>query len=241
MKKAVALTVCAMVLAGCAGGPPAPPVAPNASPEQVLLALNARAMTVPSRPDPIFGLLQIKELVQPAIARCSMEGGTLTILARNEVRFAPKVPGVSAAQSASLYLPTKMGCRASGIYAWGGTIAYDNALFFYSTWAEQMNYYFTTRTSFIAGAALEWTEPDSAGNKRANAKVYEDCAARREAQTNVLRTKPEVGMKAGAGLIIDVRIPLALVQYSTLMQQVRGRTQEWVPASNLISGIECAR
>lgn len=240
MKNAIAWAAAVALVAGCADAP-APVIDRNLSPERVVQSLNGRALTARGDGDAVYGIAPIKEFLQPAIGRCAADGGALEMLARAEVRFAPKVQAGTGPQRAALHLPTKVGCRVNGTFAWGGTLAYDKPMFFVSSWAESTFYYVTTATVFVPGAQLEWTEPNSSSNMEASRKRNEECTALRQTFTERLRSRPEVGMTVGSGVIIDVKLPLVLVQYNVLGRQLKGRDEEWVPAASLAAGSECPR
>lgn len=240
MKNAIASVAALVLAAACASAPPSA-IERNASPERVVQSLNGRSLTARGDSDAVYGIAPIKEFLQPAIARCAADGDALVVLARAEVRFAPKGQASAGPQRAALTLPTKVGCRVEGTFSWGGTLGHGNPMFFVSSWAESTFYYATTAVAFLPGAQLEWTEPTGSSNLEAGRKRNEECAALRQAFADRLRSRPEVGMNVGSGVIIDVRPPLVLVQYNTLGRQPKGRDEEWVPATSLVAGSDCPR
>ncbi|MCE9657668.1 MAG: hypothetical protein K8R60_03845 [Burkholderiales bacterium] len=240
MKNAIAWAAAVAFVSGCAI-PPASAIDRNLSPERIVQSLNGRALTARGDGDAVYGIAPIKEFLQPAITRCAADGGALVVLARAEVRFAPKVQTGTGPQRAALHLPTKVGCRVNGTLAWGGTLGYDKPMFFVSSWAQSTYYYATTATAFVPAAQLEWTESNSSANLEATRARNEECTALRQVMTERLRSRPEVGMNVGSGVVIDVRLPLVLVQYNALGRQLKGREEEWVPATSLVAGYECPR
>ena len=240
MKNAVAWTAVGVLVAGCANAP-APAIDRNLSPERLVRSLNGRSLTARGDSDAVYGIAPVKEFLQPAIGRCAADGGALVVLARAEIRFTPKVPTSAGPQRATLHLPTKIGCRVNGTFAWGGTLGYDKPMFFVSSWAESTFYYVTTAAAYVPGAQLAWTDPNSSSNLEAARKRNEECAALRQAFTERLRSRPEVGMDVGSGVIIDVKLPLVLVQYNALGRQLKGRDEEWVQPTSLAAGSGCPR
>ncbi|MBU0915560.1 hypothetical protein [Aquabacterium parvum] len=59
---------------------------------------------------------------------------------------------------------------------------------------------------------------------------------REAADTRRLRAEPKIGDKTNQGIIIDLRPPLALIQYDAMQRQMFGKPQqEWVPISSLVA------
>lgn len=57
---------------------------------------------------------------------------------------------------------------------------------------------------------------------------------RQAEETRRLRTAPKVGDKTMDGIVVELRPPLALIQYSELQRQMFGKPQsEWVPITSL--------
>lgn len=57
---------------------------------------------------------------------------------------------------------------------------------------------------------------------------------RQAEETRRLRTAPKIGDKAIEGIIIELRPPLALIQYNEIQRQMFGKPQsEWVPIASL--------
>lgn len=65
------------------------------------------------------------------------------------------------------------------------------------------------------------------------------CQPARERYTQRFRTAPQVGMKVRFGVIVDVRLPLDLVQYDDFGRRASGREQEWIQVSVLGPGSNC--
>ena len=102
-----------------------------------------------------------------------------------------------------------------------------------------MHYYASLQVTFEPGRLLDATDPQSEANRSATLAENARCDARRAEYSARLRTAPQVGMSVAFGTIIDLRPPLALVQYDRLGQQVKGLQQQWVEISTLSSGTNC--
>jgi hypothetical protein len=229
----------AFLLVGCAA-PASPPVSATLQPEQVVRALSARKMTARGDPDVVFGLAMLKTHLQPALDRCRADGGTIEVLGRSAVQFAPRVEG-SGRSEAQLLLPSKLACRTNSTFSWGTDVRYAETKFFPSQWAGEMYYYATVQLGFVSGTKLELTEASSASNREAARKQSAECTTLRQAYTERLRASPTVGMSVAFGTIIDLRPPLALVQYDAFGRQTKGREQDWVQISTLSAGSDCPR
>lgn len=230
------LSVCS-VLCGCTA-PTFPSTDLTLSPKQILRALNARKLSARGDKDPLFGLTELKALLRPAIERCRAEGADIVVLGRSEIRFAAKPNGAGLRQ-AQLLLPSRLGCITSGVFLWGLDLEYAEPMFFPSQWAGDMYYYANMRLGFVSGTSLEQNEATSATNRDAAHTRNDECSARRIAYTQRLRADPQVGMVVAYGTIVDLRPPLALIQYSASGLQMKGRDQEWVQISSLSAGTEC--
>ncbi|WP_431257632.1 hypothetical protein ACQ86G_23890 [Roseateles chitinivorans] len=59
---------------------------------------------------------------------------------------------------------------------------------------------------------------------------------RAASETRRLRVEPKIGDKTNQGIIIDLKSPLALIQYDPMQRQIFGKPQqEWVPISSLVA------
>ena len=57
---------------------------------------------------------------------------------------------------------------------------------------------------------------------------------RQDEETRRLRTAPKVGDQTIEGIVIDLRPPLALIQYNAMQRQIFGKPQtEWISISSL--------
>ena len=81
----------------------------------------------------------------------------------------------------------------------------------------------------------------SASNREAVRNASRECSAMRQAYNERLRASPAIGMTVAFGTVIDLRPPLALIQYEAFGRQMKGREQDWVQISSLSAGSDCPR
>lgn len=227
----------ALLLVGCALPAP-PPNDPSLSAEQIVRRLNGKKLSSMRESDPIFALADLRSFLHPAAERCRADGGDFVVVSRTYIQFAAKTTAAGLSQT-RLYLPERLACRSSASFLWGASLTYGEPMFFPSQWAGEVYYYANPQLGFISGASLERTEPTSAANRDADRKRNEECSALRMAYTQRIRANPQIGMTVGYGAIIDLKPPIALIQYDALGRQLKGREQEWVQISSLTAGSDC--
>lgn len=227
----------ALLFVGCAVPAP-PPTDPSLSAEQIVRRLNGKKLSSMRESDPIFALADLRSFLRPAVERCRADGGDFVVVNRTHVQFTAKTNVVGLSQ-ARLHLPETLACRSSTSFVWGASLKYGEPLFFPSQWAGEIYYYANPQLAFISGESLERTEPTSATNRESARKRNEECFAIRTAYTQRVRTNPQIGMAVGNGVIVDLKSPIALVQYDGFGRALKGREQEWVQISSLVAGSEC--
>lgn len=233
----LAVLLALTALSGCAGRT-LPAVDPTLQPEQIIKSLSARRITTSGDSDAVFGMATIKSFLQPALTRCNADGGQLEVLNRSQVRFVARDPARSG-QQLLVPLPTRLSCRASSVSFWGIDVWYAEAEFFTSSLGGGRLFTTQVQLVFISSNHLGPTGPDVANGQDEARKRIAECSAHRQAYTERLRSTPALGMKVVFGTIVDIRPPLALIQYDTLGRQMKGREQEWVQISTLSAGSEC--
>lgn len=229
----------ALLLVGCAVPTP-PPSDPSLSPEQIVRRLNGKKLSSMRESDPIFALADLRSFLRPAVERCRADGGDFVVVSRTYVQFAAKTNAAGLIQ-ARLYLPERLACRSSTSFLWGASLAYGDPLFFPSQWAGEVYYYTNPKLGFISGESLERTEPTSATSRDTDRKRNEECSALRTAYTQRVRANPQIGMAVGYGVIIELKPPIALIQYDEFGRQLKGQEREWVQISSLAAGSECPK
>lgn len=227
------------ILFGCAA-PPSQTTTASLSPEEVVGRLNGKKLSARGDVDSTFALAELRLFFRPPMERCRADGGDLVVLGHSDIQFTAKTNAAGPAQ-ARLLLPTRLACRTSSAFVWGASVSYGGPQFFASQWAGEMYYYANMQLGFIAGDSLERSEPTSAANREINRKMSEECAALRAAYTQKVRTAPQIGMAVAYGVIIDLKPPIALVQYDAFSRQLKGRDQEWVQIASLGAGSDCPR
>jgi hypothetical protein len=230
---------CALLLAGC-GVATNPRVDPGLSPERVVLSLSDSKFTARSDPDVVFGLAALKAHLRSLEVRCQNDTGQVLVTRRREVHFIDRDPS-HGGREARLFLPADLSCKTSSTNLWGASISYGNPRYFSSSWADAVFYYAELRVDYVGAAQLERTDPYSESNKEAARKASAECSARAQEYNARLRSRPEVGMQVAFGVIVELRPPLALVQYDAFGRQMKGQTQEWLQISTLSAGSSCPR
>jgi hypothetical protein len=238
---ALAVAAAATLVLGCAT-PASPSIdSTRVQPEQMFRSLSSRKLSVRGDPDPVYGLAQIKEYLRPVLDRCRVDGGEITILGRAQIQFAPRVEGNGGRGQAQLLLPVRFACRTPAALLWGAESKYLEPTFFASQWAGEVFYSVVMQFGFLPGSQLELTEASSASRREAASNMSKECSALRLAYNEKVRSSPTVGMPVAFGTIIDLRPPLALIQYDSFGRQLKGREQEWVQISSLSAGTDCPR
>jgi hypothetical protein len=231
---------CVALLVGCAAPPPRPSIDAALSPEQIVRALSNRKLTARGTSNDQFGLESFKQFLLPLERRCQADGGQLVPLSPKEVTFSFRDAN-SNLREARVSMPQRLGCRDRASTLWGAAIRYDETKFFPSAWAEAVFFYATIPLAFEPGAAIDRSDPNSPVSMAARIKEADDCQPIRDQYTKRLRSDPQVGMKVQYGVIVDVRLPLVLVQFDEFGRPLKGRDQEWVQASTLGPGENCSR
>ena len=125
-------------------------------------------------------------------------------------------------------------CTIGGTAAWGMALGMARG---------------TTRSNmFKANYTFEYLTPDMIARDIAQRDLALEaielnrraCVARFDEETALLRSEPRVGMQTLLGVIVDVRTPLASIQYSPSVRPKTTRDIEWLPIAGLTSPTRCA-
>lgn len=221
-------------LAGCAVAPASPD---NRTTEQVVAETSGRAIAVNGNVS-----AGLDAAIAPIINRCRRDTGNLVPLAYESVSFAPYNGGPLPPMKATL--PSRLACRVAGQDMWGFDVLIGNPRFLNATYVGSgVNYYGNAITRFVSSQQMQADAANAArlrtANQAAQAERSRECAALREAYVKRIRANPAPGMKVDRGMVIDVRGPIALVQYSTYWQQTRQKDQEWVQIQSLGPPEDC--
>lgn len=232
--KAAACCAVATALAGCAVAPVGPD---NRTTEQVVAETSGRPISVNNNVS-----AGLDAAIAPIINRCRRDTGNLVPLAYEAVSFAPYNGGTLPPMRVTL--PSRLACRVAGQDVWGFDVLIGNPRFLNATYiGSGVNYYGTAITRFVSGQQMQADTANAAqlraANQAAQAERSRECAALREAYVKRFRANPAPGMKVDRGMVIDVRGPIALVQYSTYWRQTRQKDQEWVQIQSLGPPEDC--
>ena len=138
-------------------------------------------------------------------------------------------------------LPRILGCRsATGRIGWGVALSYEKtAMYIAMYFGNDVGYSADVPLQYIAATTFDRTEPNGNVDQETARPRLAECGAKRDAYTQRIRQTPQVGMPVAFGVIVNVRPPLALVQYDSFGRNIKGREQEWVPISTLAAGSDC--
>lgn len=227
----------ALCLAACTTAPTRPPD-PDVPIDKLVRAASEPKLHG-TETHPIYGLAAVADQLHGLDRRCTASSGQLVVVRRVEVTFPSKDSNLFGGRQARLSLPEEIGCKAYAGNLWGARLSYASPRIFASSWTGDVHYYASLQVTFEPGRLLDAADPQSEANRSAALTENARCDARRAEYSVRLRTAPQVGMSVAFGTIIDLRPPLALVQYDRLGQQVKGLQQQWVEISTLSSGTNC--
>ena len=227
----------AAVGAGCASGPQLPPADPTASPEAIIQTLSGRRLYAGTKWDGTYVLDSLHKHLRPLEMRCQADGGTVVQRGMRDVRFDFRDPNGNV-HSANVSLPRMLGCRsATGRIGWGVALSYEKtAMYIAMFFGNDVGYWADVPLQYLAATTFDPTEPNGNVDQETARRRLAECSAKRDAYAQRVRQTPQVGMPVASGVIVDVRPPLALVQYDSFGRNIKGREQEWVPISTLAAG-----
>lgn len=223
-----------------------------------LMALNAQAApsSEPVAPDELVQRASGREFsvnnqpragmdaaLAPVAKGCTQLGGSLVPDREMPITFLP-YRGATAPIKASL--PTRMVCRAAGKDTWGLDIRIDNPHYVLPVAVGTSTAYFGKLvTSFVNGDQLEAEATLRATLRAIDQQAQEAharaCAAQRDAFVQRVRANPTIGTRVAQGMIIDIRGPIALIQYDDAARALNRREQAWVQISTLEPAEACPR
>ena len=241
----VALT--GLLLLGCAAGPD---TTASQSPEEVVARTSGRSMAAN---DTVsfgagYGLDGLAYALQPLTHKCRLQQGQPVTGRKRDVIFQDRRKEL---RPITLKLTEIVACYQGATALWGANIELiDPEYLIAKSIGSGVNYYAKVKTTFIPGSVVtanreraeqERIAAEVAGKAQAEARQAQlaQCRLRREEQTKIVQANPAVGMRVALGLIVEVKPPLVLLQYDEHGQMLRGRQQEWVPASTLKAADNC--
>lgn len=222
------------VLAGCAVAPAGPD---NRTTERVVAETSGRPIAVNNNVS-----AGLDAAIAPISNRCRRDTGSLVPVAYEAVSFAPYNGGQLPPMRVTL--PSRLACRVAGQDIWAFDVLIGNPRFLNATYiGSGVNYYGAAITRFVSREQMQADAANAARLRAANQSAQEarsrECAALREAYVKRIRANQAPGMKVDRGMIIDVRSPIALVQYNTYWQQTKQKDQEWVQIQALGPAEDC--
>jgi len=187
--------------------------------------------------------------LRPISERCVADGGRLVEgqLKRFEFKEIKE-----RRQPVSAALPGRVVCSVNDRLAWGADIDVTDGTYFVPLSGGELLYESVVVTRFIDAAVLaDEAKRELEGRERLatylqDQRIAEDarakeCTALRDAYSKRVRSNPQIGMRVQFGIIIEVKQPLALVQYDSIGVRMKGREQEWILVSSLGPGEDCPR
>ena len=229
------VAIACVLTAACASGPQAS-IDPSATPEQVLATLTASRATLGDLSDGTYGLHSLRLRFQPLEQRCQADGGLLTAADRVLVVFDNKIEASSTRQQ---FLPTRLTCRNRTGPVWAASFNYGTPHYISGVITGSAIYSAQIRATFISSDVLVQAEPTRTAIPIQSEDLRKACSIKREAYSRRVKASPEVGMQVAYGMIVELRAPLALVQYDSLGKALKRVDQEWVPIASLGAGSDC--
>lgn len=235
------------VLFGCAAGPD---TTATLSPEEVVARMSGRSMATN---DTVtfgvgYGLDGLAYALQPLTHKCRQQQGQPVTGRKRNVIFQDRRKEL---RPITLGLTETVACYQGATALWAANIELiDPEYLVAKSIGTGINYYAKVKTTFVPGAVVnanreraeqERIAAEASSKTQAEARQAQlaQCRLRREEQSRAIQTRPTVGMRVALGLIVEVKPPLVLLQYDEHGQMLRGRQQEWVPASTLKAVDDC--
>jgi hypothetical protein len=198
----------------------------------------------------------VEYAIQPIKARCEQDGGTLLDTQQTSVKFLDhrvvKVPQMVQYPQyiRSVTLPARVICKIGGKVAWGADIRIANPYYLVPYMlGDSISYNGSVRTQYVSGEAImaEITRQSVVRSEESLERFAElgarekECSALRTTYRQRVRSNPQPGMRVFLGLIVEVRGPIALIQYDEIGRHIKAKDQEWVQVSSLDPGEECPK
>ena len=238
-------TVAALLLSACAAN-----VTDPRTPEQVVAQTSGRSMAANDTvtPGSGFGLDGLAYVLSPLTQKCHQQQALMLTGRKRQVIFQDRR---KESRPASLALTEIVICSQDSTPLWGANVELIDPEFLVAkSIGSGINYYAKVRATFVSAETIIANREAAERNrvaveavKRQNTEdqlvQLEQCRRRQEESSKNVQANPKVGMKVAYGLIVEVKHPLALIQYDQRGQALRGRQQEWVPVSTLRAGEDC--
>ena len=229
------IAIACVLTAACASGPQAS-IHPSATPDQVLATLTASRATFGDLTDGTYGLHSLRLRFQPLAQRCQADGGVLAASDRALVVSDNKIEASSTRQH---FLPTRLMCRSRTGPVWAASLSYGTPNYIIGVITGSAIYSAQIRATFVSSDVLVQAEAARTAMQTQSEDLRRACAIQREAYSRRVKASPQVGMQVAYGMIVELRAPLALVQYDSLGKALKHVDQEWVPIASLGAGTDC--
>ena len=237
----------ALLLSSCAVVPDAPD---PRTPEQVIAQTSGRSMASSDTVSPGsgFGLDGLGYAVAPITQKCHQQQAQLLTGRKREVIFQDRR---RQSRPITLSLTEIVICSKGSTPLWGANVdLVDTEYLVAQSIGTGINYYAKVRTTFVSGEAIlanreaversrVASEASLKEHSEARLARLAECRRQREEYSKEIRTNPRPGTKVTNGLVVEVKLPLALIQYDRNGQALTGRQQEWVPVSTLRAADDC--
>lgn len=228
---AIAVAVFGAVSGGCAVGPTIS--RDDHSPQELVTFANANnAPHYLSRPQLADTVASRTRYFQ---AKCQAMGGTPNTLFADST-FADRQ---DASKIKTLSLQGGTECLGGAQPPWGVNIRVADGT--YLTGAPEM-FHGQLAFSYVGPEEVAKIERERAIARDAALRDLTACKARVADDTARLRQDPQVGMQTGWGVIVEVREPLVLIQYSPEARALRAAgapASEWLQAESTSSAMKC--
>lgn len=236
-----------LLFSGCAVGTDS---LNSLTPEQTASQMSGRSMAVNDTitPGSGFGLDGLAYALSPLTQKCHQQQAQLLTGRKRDVTFHDRRKEM---KPISLAVTEIVICSQGATALWGVNVELVEAEFLVAkAFGSGVNYYAKVRTTFVPGAvitanreAAERTRIAAETTRKADAEARQgqlaECRRRQDENSKTVQANPQVGMRVALGLIVEVKQPLALIQYDQNGQALKGRQQEWVPVSTLRAGADC--
>ena len=220
------------------------------TPEQTASQMSGRSMAANDTitPGSGFGLDGLAYALSQLTQKCHQQQAQLLTGRKRDVTFHDRRKEL---RPISLAVTEIVICSQGTTALWGVNVELVEPEFLVAkAFGSGINYYAKVRTTFVPGAVItanregiERSRIAAETARRADEVARQDqlaeCRRREEELSKSLQAKPQVGMRVALGLIVEVKHPLALIQYDGNGQALRGRQQEWVLVSTLRAREDC--
>jgi hypothetical protein len=198
------------------------------SPEQLASSINGSRILVNQHIEPLLW-----SLGQRVERTCSEGQGTTSSRAHVIAFVNQRNPDSLVFKS----VPAEFVCSVNGHPAWGMSVNVERPQFVTNgSWGTNYSGTYANYESSEQVAARRG-ERDTAAQDLQEGKLQ--CTSDLVVKEEIAIAPLRVGSPTPLGTVIDIKGPLALVQYGEAQRRIRGRDQEWVALRILITQMNC--